>query len=120
MDFLVNKMGWKPSAVVQIPTVLNLNLEKWFIPRCSIIRVLVLKGLINKEIPLSTVLVNCDERFLDTSVTKYQDEAPQFSLPRMLGLIIGHEIFEMVALEQLEELQELPLLQTVSGSLFVA
>ncbi|KAK1588153.1 hypothetical protein Q3G72_020304 [Acer saccharum] len=70
-------MGRKPSAVVQVPTILNLNLEKRIIPRCSVIRVSVLKGLINKEIHLSTVLVNCDERFLDTFVTKYQNEAPQ-------------------------------------------
>ncbi|KAK3219627.1 hypothetical protein Dsin_013597 [Dipteronia sinensis] len=67
-------MGWKPSVVVQVPTVLNLNLEKRIIPRCSFIRVLVLKGLVNKENPLSIVLVNCDERFLDTLLIKYQDE----------------------------------------------
>ncbi|KAK0580575.1 hypothetical protein LWI29_003694 [Acer saccharum] len=79
VDFLVNKMGWKPSAVVQVPTVLGYSLEKRIIPRCSIIRVLVLKGLINKETPLSTILVISDQRFLDTFVTKYQDEASQLS-----------------------------------------
>ncbi|GLT63616.1 hypothetical protein SLA2020_361700 [Shorea laevis] len=55
MDFLDNKMGWHPSAVASFPFVHASSLEKRIIPRCSVIRVLLLKG-IKEEIFLSTMI----------------------------------------------------------------
>ncbi|KAK9205001.1 hypothetical protein WN943_015267 [Citrus x changshan-huyou] len=78
-NFLVNKMGWHPSAIAHVPSAFTYSLERRIIPRCSVIRVLLSKGLINEEnkIYLSSLVVNSNKRFLDTFVTKYQDHVPQ-------------------------------------------
>lgn len=44
MNFLVNKIGWQSSDVATIPTVLCYSLEKRIVPRCSVVRILHLKG----------------------------------------------------------------------------
>ncbi|KAL6134830.1 hypothetical protein ACLB2K_067058 [Fragaria x ananassa] len=49
MEFLVNTMGWKSGEVAEYPYVLSYSLEKRIIPRCSVIRVLLLKGLIEED-----------------------------------------------------------------------
>ncbi|KAL5561533.1 hypothetical protein UlMin_031280 [Ulmus minor] len=77
MDFFVNKMGWQPADVARTPVVLSFNLENRIKPRCSVIRVLLLKGLLKKKLSLSTILI--DTKFLDRYVLKYQQEVPQLS-----------------------------------------
>ncbi|KAL9432480.1 hypothetical protein AB3S75_027503 [Citrus x aurantiifolia] len=78
-NFLVNKMGWQPSAIAHVPSAFMYSLERRIIPRCSVIRVLLSKGLINEEnkIYLSSLVINSNKHFLDTFVTKYQDHVPQ-------------------------------------------
>ncbi|KAH9725157.1 mitochondrial transcription termination factor family protein [Citrus sinensis] len=78
-NFLVNKMGWQPSAIAHVPSAFMYSLERRIIPRCSVIRVLLSKGLINEEnkICLSSLVINSNKHFLDTFVTKYQDHVPQ-------------------------------------------
>ncbi|KAJ4727619.1 Transcription termination factor like [Melia azedarach] len=77
MDFYVNKMGWPPSAVARVATVLAYSLEKRIIPRCSVIRVLQVKGLIKEKFSLSSVVMSSDKYFTDTFVSKYQNQVPQ-------------------------------------------
>ncbi|KAK9923665.1 hypothetical protein M0R45_032072 [Rubus argutus] len=79
MDFLVNKMGLQPADMSEHPTVLTYSLEKWIIPRCSVIRVLLLKGLIrNGEFSFAgTALMGRKNQFLDRFVSKYQEQAPE-------------------------------------------
>lgn len=84
MDFLVNKMGWQSSAIARCPTVLLFSLEKRIIPRCSVIQVLQLKGLIKKDVSLSTLLLPVEEYFLKKFVTKYEEEVPE-----LLGVYEG-------------------------------
>ncbi|KAK9199916.1 hypothetical protein WN944_015110 [Citrus x changshan-huyou] len=78
-NFLVNKMGLQPSAIAHVPSAFMYSLERRIIPRCSVIRVLLSKGLINEEnkICLSSLVINSNKHFLDTFVTKYQDHVPQ-------------------------------------------
>ncbi|KAK3194019.1 hypothetical protein Dsin_025329 [Dipteronia sinensis] len=76
MDFLVNKMCWQPGDVAQVPSAILYSLEKRIFPRCSVIRVLQLKGLI-KQVPLSCVVVTTEKLFLDRFVIKFQDQVPQ-------------------------------------------
>uniref|UniRef100_A0A5B7BYW3 Putative Mitochondrial transcription termination factor family protein n=1 Tax=Davidia involucrata TaxID=16924 RepID=A0A5B7BYW3_DAVIN len=77
MDFFVNKMGWQSRVIARCPVVLFLSLEKRIIPRCSVIQVLTSKGLIKKDLSLSTVLLPVEKYFLEKFVTRYEEEVPQ-------------------------------------------
>ncbi|XP_055962412.1 uncharacterized protein LOC126664780 [Mercurialis annua] len=77
MSFLVIKMGRQPAEVARVPVVLCCSLEKRIVPRCFVSRVLLLKGLINAEIPLSSLLIPSEELFLEKFIIKYQEEVPQ-------------------------------------------
>ncbi|KAJ9128969.1 hypothetical protein P3X46_034278 [Hevea brasiliensis] len=77
MNFLVCKMGWQPAAVARVPVVLCYGLQTRIMPRCSVIRVLLLKGSIKADIPISSVLTSCEKYFLERFVIKYLDQVPQ-------------------------------------------
>ncbi|XP_004296222.1 PREDICTED: uncharacterized protein LOC101304373 [Fragaria vesca subsp. vesca] len=78
MEFLVNTMGWKSGEVAEYPYVLSYSLEKRIIPRCSVIRVLLLKGLIEEmALTLASVSTCPEEYFLSRFVTRYLDRVPQ-------------------------------------------
>ncbi|KAF2300283.1 hypothetical protein GH714_011410 [Hevea brasiliensis] len=77
MHFLVCKMGWQPAVVARVPIVLCYGLETRIMPRCSVVRVLLLNGLIKADIPISSVLTSCEKCFLERFVIKYQDLVPQ-------------------------------------------
>ncbi|KAF2322061.1 hypothetical protein GH714_006138 [Hevea brasiliensis] len=77
VDFLVCKMGWQPAAVARRPITLCLSLEKRIMPRCSVVRVLLLKGLIQGDIHLSSVFMASEKLFLERFVIKYQEHVPQ-------------------------------------------
>ncbi|KAG8644386.1 uncharacterized protein LOC110625852 [Manihot esculenta] len=77
MDFLVCKMGLQPAAVARVPVVFNYSLERRIMPRCSVVRVLLLKGLIKADTHLSSVLIPSEKCFLERFVIKYQEHVPQ-------------------------------------------
>ncbi|KAI4301364.1 hypothetical protein L6164_034651 [Bauhinia variegata] len=77
MDFLVNKMGWPSEMIPRCPVVLFFSLEKRIKPRCSVVQVLLRKGLIKRTLSLSTVLLPDENRFLEKFVSKYDKEVPQ-------------------------------------------
>ncbi|KAL6134664.1 hypothetical protein ACLB2K_066892 [Fragaria x ananassa] len=78
IDFLVKRMGWEPALVGASPSVLTYSLEKWTIPRCSVIRVLLLKGLIMKgEYSLGGTVTTSKSYFLDRFVIRYQEQVPE-------------------------------------------
>ncbi|OVA10040.1 Mitochodrial transcription termination factor-related [Macleaya cordata] len=77
MDFLVNQMGYNTSLMVKCPEVLLLSLEKRIIPRCLVIEILVSKGLIKKEILITTILRMVEKSFLKKYVIKYEQEVPE-------------------------------------------
>ncbi|KAL5551002.1 hypothetical protein UlMin_001178 [Ulmus minor] len=79
MSFFVSKMGLQPSDVARTPDVLKYSLENRIIPRCSVIQVLVSKGLIKKKIPLSTILYSTEKCISKTFVLKYRQEIPQLA-----------------------------------------
>ncbi|XP_057966008.1 transcription termination factor MTERF15, mitochondrial-like [Malania oleifera] len=76
MDYLVNRMGWQPAAVARCPWVLNCSLEKRIIPRSSVVKVLLLKGLINHDVSLGQVFLKPENFFLDRFVSRYQEHVP--------------------------------------------
>ena len=77
MDFLVNKMGWNLTAITKVPSTLSYSLEKRIIPRCSVAKVLILKGLVKKDMGLGAFLRFTEKKFLDRFVIKYQNHIPQ-------------------------------------------
>uniref|UniRef100_A0A5B7AMB6 Mitochondrial transcription termination factor family protein n=1 Tax=Davidia involucrata TaxID=16924 RepID=A0A5B7AMB6_DAVIN len=84
MDFLINKMGWNASDVAGCPMALFSSLENWTIPRCLVIQLLLSKGLIKKDISLSSVIALVERQFLNKFVTKYQ-----IRFPALLNLYEG-------------------------------
>ncbi|CAN6697222.1 unnamed protein product [Malus baccata var. baccata] len=79
MQFLVKKMGWPSIMIAKSPGVTCYSLDKRFIPRCSVVKVLLLKGLINgiENVSLGSVLVPPEKCFLERFVARYTDEVPQ-------------------------------------------
>ncbi|KAM5551622.1 hypothetical protein ABKV19_026459 [Rosa sericea] len=77
MDFLVNKMGWPSVIIAKYPIVFYYSLQKRIIPRCSVLKVLFSKGLINENLSKLHVLVYAEEQFLEMFVTKFVNQIPQ-------------------------------------------
>ncbi|TQE03518.1 hypothetical protein C1H46_010833 [Malus baccata] len=79
MDFLVNKMGWSSRLIATCPVVLCFSLEKRIIPRCLVVKVLLMKGLVDEDLSLAYVLLPAENKFLERFVTRYTDQVPQLS-----------------------------------------
>ncbi|RXI05202.1 hypothetical protein DVH24_006459 [Malus domestica] len=79
MDFLVNEMGWSSKMIAKRPLVLSYSLEKRLVPRCSVAKVLLLKGLIKgiENVSLSSLLEPVEKCFLERFVARYINEVPQ-------------------------------------------
>jgi mTERF domain-containing protein len=78
MEFFLNKMGCQPADLAGRPDILTYSLEKRIIPRCSVIRLLQLKGLIVKEdVSINTILQKSEKWFLKRFVIKYQEQVPE-------------------------------------------
>ncbi|XP_043714906.1 uncharacterized protein LOC122663287, partial [Telopea speciosissima] len=77
MDFFVNKMGWERAVLISYPYLLGLSSEKRTLPRCSVLRVLILKGLVKGDLKMGGLLKESEKHFLEKFVTKYEKEVPQ-------------------------------------------
>ncbi|KAL2535564.1 Mitochondrial transcription termination factor family protein [Forsythia ovata] len=77
LSFLATKMGCESRMIARHPHLLFYSLEKRIIPRCSVVHLLSLKGLVRKDKSLNTILCPAEKKFLDMFVTKYAEEAPQ-------------------------------------------
>lgn len=79
MDFLVNKVGFQSMAIAKRPIVLTYSLKSRLIPRCSVIRVLQMKGLISEDLSLLSVsfVVITEQSFVDRFIIRYEKELPQ-------------------------------------------
>ncbi|XP_043714907.1 uncharacterized protein LOC122663288 [Telopea speciosissima] len=76
MDFFVNKMGWEQAVIISYPHLLGYSLEKRILPRCSVLRVLILKGLVKEDLKMAHLLTKSEKKFLENFVTKYEKEVP--------------------------------------------
>ncbi|XP_026424007.1 uncharacterized protein LOC113320297 [Papaver somniferum] len=77
MDFVVNEMGHDSSSVAETPLLISCSLKGRIIPRCSVIKILVSKGLIKEIISLSSILTMVDMIFLEKFVKKNAQEVPE-------------------------------------------
>ncbi|XP_026436312.1 uncharacterized protein LOC113334179 isoform X1 [Papaver somniferum] len=76
-DFLVNEMGYSPSVIAKRPRIFCSSLKNRIIPRCSVIRILVSKGLVKNLISPSSLATLTETSFLSKFVFKYEKEAPE-------------------------------------------
>ncbi|KAF5460029.1 hypothetical protein F2P56_019929 [Juglans regia] len=76
MGFFVNKLKMKPSMISKSPNLLQYSLEKRIIPRCSVLQVLMLKGLIKDNIGILYMVAMAEKEFMVKFVSKYQNEVP--------------------------------------------
>ncbi|PIN03337.1 Mitochondrial transcription termination factor, mTERF [Handroanthus impetiginosus] len=71
MDFFVNEMNCEAKAIARHPTVLFYSLEKRIMPRCRVVKLLMVKGLIKPSRNLVSLLRMTDKTFLEKFITKY-------------------------------------------------
>ncbi|XP_059624647.1 transcription termination factor MTERF5, chloroplastic-like [Cornus florida] len=77
MDFFVNKAGLRASDTAKCPNLFLTSLERRIIPRCSVLQVLMSKGLIRKDVEVVWVLI-CKKKIFETRfLTKYKEVAPE-------------------------------------------
>ena len=84
MDLLVTKMGQEPVEIARVPSALCYSLDKWIVPRCSIIKTLMSKGFLKGNVALPTTFVSPNKVFLEMFVMKYKEE-----LPHLLSIFQG-------------------------------
>ncbi|XP_043697231.1 transcription termination factor MTERF15, mitochondrial-like [Telopea speciosissima] len=77
LDFFVDKMGWEREVIITHPQLVGLSLEKRILPRCSVLRVLRLKGLVKEDLKMGHLLTKSEKYFLEKFVTNYRKEVPQ-------------------------------------------
>ncbi|XP_042953796.1 uncharacterized protein LOC122290253 [Carya illinoinensis] len=76
MGFFVNKLKMKPAKISKSPILLQYSLEKRIIPRCSVLQLLMLKGLIKVDTSIVYIVKTAEKKFMERFVSKYQNEVP--------------------------------------------
>jgi mTERF domain-containing protein, mitochondrial len=74
MRFWVNELGWDSSALVKRPEVFSYSLENRVIPRACVVSHLISRGLIEKNIELSTPFGVNENVFLEKYVQCFKEE----------------------------------------------
>ncbi|GLT70002.1 hypothetical protein SLA2020_421070 [Shorea laevis] len=76
MGFFVNKLKMKPLLISKNPNLLLASLEKRIIPRCSVLQLLMSKGLIKADTSILHAWRMTENNFVEKLVCKYQNEVP--------------------------------------------
>ena len=75
---MLRKMKWSLNAVASFPQVLGVSMEKRIVPRCNVMKALMLKGLLGDRESIlpdkESVLLCTDEEFLDRYVRNHDDK----------------------------------------------
>ncbi|KAK7303815.1 hypothetical protein RJT34_14732 [Clitoria ternatea] len=74
MDFLVNKLSFKPSDVARYPLVLSMSLKKRIVPRGSVVLALRSKGLVHGH-SVNAIFKTGEKVFLERFVSCHGKEA---------------------------------------------
>ncbi|ONK61978.1 uncharacterized protein A4U43_C08F35550 [Asparagus officinalis] len=75
--FFTKEMSCSPSLLATKPVLLCLSFERRILPRCSVLSVLVSKGLLTRELGQISFLKVKTERFLAQYLAKYAERAPE-------------------------------------------
>ena len=76
-SFWVNQLGWDSRILLTVPQVIGLSLTKSFIPRASVVKVLISKGLMTKNASLITPILVSENLFLEKFIKCFREEASQ-------------------------------------------
>ncbi|KAG2676133.1 hypothetical protein I3843_12G038100 [Carya illinoinensis] len=76
MGFFVNNLKMKPSMISKNPNLLLLSLEKRIIPRCSVLQLLMSKGLIKEDTGILQMFRMTKKKFFEKLVKRYENEVP--------------------------------------------
>ncbi|XP_077219605.1 uncharacterized protein LOC143853753 [Tasmannia lanceolata] len=76
MDFLLNKLSYKPSEIAFRPKLFTYSLEKRLIPRNEVLKILKSKGLLERNHDLLSVANLSEKTFRKDYVLRYIDRAP--------------------------------------------
>ncbi|OMO74145.1 Mitochodrial transcription termination factor-related protein [Corchorus olitorius] len=76
MEFLINTMGYQPSAIAKHGMVIGRSLEKRTVPRGLFVQDLISNGLAI-EFTLSSLFDSSEEYFLNRFVYRFEDKAPE-------------------------------------------
>ncbi|XP_077249383.1 uncharacterized protein LOC143888880 [Tasmannia lanceolata] len=104
MGYYVNKMGWKPSVICRSPTFLSYSFEKRIHPRCLVMKILMSKGLIDKDLNPDYVLKLTEKDFMKKFVTKNQEKVPK--IQKVYQTMIGGVGLDIWS-KELSEIQKL-------------
>ncbi|GKV41359.1 hypothetical protein SLEP1_g48900 [Rubroshorea leprosula] len=79
MDFLLNTASLKPVDVAICPNLFLCSLENKFIPRWSLLKVLMSKGLV-KHVNLVCAFIVSNKYFEKKYVTEYEEDFPEITM----------------------------------------
>ncbi|KAF7815695.1 transcription termination factor MTERF15, mitochondrial-like [Senna tora] len=77
MKFLVDEMHMTLEEIAKYPAVLGYSLKQRIIPRCSVVKILKMEGLINYDNSLYYYLMMSEKMFLEKFVIRLQVSVPQ-------------------------------------------
>ncbi|XP_057419069.1 uncharacterized protein LOC130713311 [Lotus japonicus] len=85
MSFWVGHLGWDPSVLLAVPALFGFSLEKRLVPRASVLKYLLSRGLMKKDASLSAPFFMTEKSFLQKFVKSFEEEETS----RILSLYRG-------------------------------
>jgi len=76
LSFLMEDLGLPVENIAGCPEILKCNLEKTLIPRFAVVKLLKSRGLIKRDLKISTFIKISEKVFLERYVTRFQENAP--------------------------------------------
>lgn len=77
MEFYLTKACLQLTDLVRRPLLFKISLERTVIPRCSVLEVLMSKGLINKNVDVVLALSMTRKRFEDKFLACFKEDCPE-------------------------------------------
>ncbi|KAF7815689.1 transcription termination factor MTEF18, mitochondrial-like [Senna tora] len=77
MKFFVDEMHMMPEELAKCPALLGYSLKQRFIPRCSVVQFLKMKGLINTYPSLSSILSTSEKKFQEKFFIRFPESVTQ-------------------------------------------
>ncbi|XP_048141420.1 transcription termination factor MTERF4, chloroplastic isoform X2 [Rhodamnia argentea] len=77
IDFLLNIVKCKRTLIVGRPSCLMLSMEDRVVPRCRVLQVIKLRGLMKKDPSFTEMLELNEEAFIERFISRFRDDTDQ-------------------------------------------